>query len=210
VVCAALCAASKNLITLSILDQAQPTCARCQKSGFACDGYPGRNFIQFDSSIKHKNAIQSYKFRLAPSSKNGESLVLGFDPNPAFSLIPQSPSILPMRDSFYFNYSAYYLLKGIDGPLTVPLPQVLQQGDISPLVKSSISALVTTCFGFRNGQASIVQDGQSIYGVVLRDLNAAIIKQGSQPDFNILIVVVVLCMVEVSQMDFLHTQRFDV
>lgn len=193
------------------LDEGQPTCARCQKSGFACDGYVGRNFIHFEPSAKYEGAQSSSEtfFDVEEPYSSRNALVK----HPA---VPISLSLQPFREDIYLAFAHRYLLRGSDSHFTVlhtadlkikgktythfiaPYAASLKVEGTTQLTDASFSALATSFYGFKHGEASIMQEGRKRYGLALRDLNLALTTRSTKPSIDLLGSVVALSLFEVS------------
>ena len=197
-------AQATSLIDLILLpDEGQPTCVRCRKSGFTCEGYVGTNFIHFDPSAqredsKHSSGLDDVKGDPSnPSSSSNISWSSEVAPRDPPG-IPASLSLQPFSERIYLAFAHRYLLRGSDSHFAVLHIADLGIKDRTLLTDASFSALATSFYGFKHSQRSIMREGQRRYGVALRDLNRALAAQSIAASIDILGAVVALSLFEVS------------
>lgn len=195
-------------------DEQHPTCKRCEKASYVCEGYLDRNFIVFDSTIKHENATQSYKSAKDSDTQNAASEVLtdfnSLTPNPdsteltisgrTASPVPGLPLLVSLtvdRAELYASFLYKYFYRGITIRLLLfnaPGADIKIQ---SSLVALSSGALSTSFFGFKTGTQAIVIDGHRQYCVALFQLNQALSHRSPKDDCDVLAAIVLLCLYEV-------------
>ena len=206
-------------------DEHHPTCKRCEKASYTCEGYLDRNFIIFDSTIKHENATQSYKSNKTSDTQSDTSEVItdfnSLTPrststkltvfNGAGSPVSEMPLLLsPIvdREELYTSFMYKYFYRGATARLKLfdtPGADIKAQNSLAAL---SSGALATSFFGFKTGTHAIMMDGYRQYGVALTKLNHALSHRSPKDDCDVLAAIVMLCLYEVYQFHhFLPMER---
>ena len=209
--------------TNHMADEHHPLCKRCEKAGYTCEGYQDRNFIIFDNTIKHENAIQSYKTIPKLSSTKSTSSATNSVTNSesardSSSVTPDSVSAdlvkfdkysLPWicnprlespsldRKELYHSFMWKYFYRGAESRMKLFRVPGADLNVRSSLAYMSSQALSTSFFGFKTGSQDIMIEGQKLYGSALLHLNYALSHRSPKNDCDVLAAIVMLCLFEV-------------
>jgi hypothetical protein len=161
-------------------DETRPTCLRCQRLGFDCDGPKELVFIDATIVASRRKAGPP---RGAPLGTPNASTVKA----PATTQLTRLAATIPENpQEHYIMFTRSHLTK--DGPVDIALRE-LQARDISQLVASrttdwqtahlqAVLSFATILFGTKHRHPDITQEGYISHGATLQQLNRAL----SQPD----------------------------
>ncbi|KAK0274332.1 hypothetical protein LTR91_006341 [Friedmanniomyces endolithicus] len=145
-------------------DETRPVCKRCERQGLACEGVKEMTFIE--ATIVQSRRSES---RTTGAATSG----------PSTRQISRSPSLEPMKTEICLSYIRKWLYRGSPVDMTItemPLRDMDPTG--SPGIDLRMSHQVILSFAFivfgtHHGQTLTAQEGYSMYGKALLDLNEA-------------------------------------
>lgn len=187
-------------------DETRPTCQRCEKAGFKCDGPQSIVFVQGkivksrrSQKLKSKAAdppVTTVWKRQEVEESTSESPEYRFD----------LPEIRPKFNDkeICICYARRHLLP--NGPIDLGL-QELQPSDIvtdnyaakgasGPLFVQAALSFATLFFGAQHHQSGILTEGYAIHGVALKRLNQALSQPERRMHDDVIVSVILLAMLE--------------
>ncbi|KAF2666328.1 hypothetical protein BT63DRAFT_416715 [Microthyrium microscopicum] len=196
-------------------DQGRPTCLRCAKAKFSCQGYKDIVFIdakqQVLQRLERKAETASKKTTL--SNTTGNSNILTVSPplkkttGYEYSLSSPycqvsylwSPSSSPEMQS---DQAISYLLANLDGPMksicgSLVVPSYRSDALESTIRKECFMALATTLYGLGHQQEAHIHDGRRRYVSALNTVKSTVNSSGATSIIDTLSSVVALCLHEV-------------
>ena len=163
-----------------IQDGGRPTCKRCVKGGFDCEGFKLPTFVDATEQImkrfSRQSESQSVSTSIAVSSSQAPSHAADTEtPQSVSSMglhqelqhsrqIPRSPSFSPLQTDIYVSYTVEYLCKGPAAVIYSHASSLLNHTTEGKAMPECLLALATTFYGRQNREIRIVQEGMRRYG----------------------------------------------
>lgn len=162
------------------LDEAKPTCQRCEKANLSCDGYRGYTFVEDRSYLSKTQPAgkaeisevsrKGSSLRASGSSDNSEggskSLIRRQD-GPMRLALTREPDLSSFKAATSQNFLIGHFL-GHMGQDNSSLFIILS--NLSTSTRNSIGALASAFFGRIHSQMDMRQYGAVMYGQALRHL----------------------------------------
>ncbi|KAF2003603.1 hypothetical protein P154DRAFT_78937 [Amniculicola lignicola CBS 123094] len=176
-------------------DENQPICKRCQKSGLECDGPKELLFVE-GKIIKPRGTPSEPRESTSP-------------PRPQGTEVDYSRRLLsifaPLQGNKYETYLIYlrqHIMKG------APIDSALQESQLSDIVTARTStsngqvfnqavlSFATIVFGTWHKQTAIVNEGFTMHGKALQQLNQALSDSQRFGGYEVLLAVCTFGMLE--------------
>lgn len=178
---------------LSDADEKRPTCARCHKAGYRCDGYQRALEIRNHSFTSDAKMVTS-KPKQDRSTDRPMTVAFVLNEHASSSAIepgiPQSMSLVAFKDDIEFTYLLDNFVWRTYG---TPWLEMSCSGKLGELPLNAARAFAQSVFGKQHHQKSIELQGQARYGHTIRSLSEAL-NHVARPGSEDLIVSVLLLL----------------
>ncbi|KIV95364.1 hypothetical protein PV10_03029 [Exophiala mesophila] len=134
-------------------DEARPTCERCRRDRFSCDGYTAISFVNEYNRLDKPNSTK----------------VLAARQTPTFP--PVSYNLQPVRSEQCLNFLRYLFSPTQSEPYTGDWPGFHAAKDYSTLSYQCLDSLAKSYFGRAQASREVLQDGLLVYVRSLKALN---------------------------------------
>lgn len=176
-----------------VLDEARPTCKRCEKAGFTCGGYERKLEMRFHSfSNQTDSATLTKTTKKPPSFLSGVSEFHVLKSNDqAQSSIPQELTLSAFRDNIQFSYLFSNFVWSTYGS---PWLQMSAEGNVDALALEACRAFSLTIFGKHHHQPDIEVSGAVHYDKAVRALSFRLSNVGAPGSEDMIVPIMILLM----------------
>ncbi|EXJ53397.1 uncharacterized protein A1O5_13386 [Cladophialophora psammophila CBS 110553] len=183
--------------TRGVLDEARPTCKRCEKAGYACAGYERKLEMRFHTFADQADPAISASTKTSkdpPLTTGGvpENLVLkSNDSLGSSSSMPRELSFVAFRDNIQFSYLFDNFVWSSYGS---PWLQMSAEGKLDALSLEACRAFSLSIFGRHHRQAEIEVSGAIHYDKTVRALSSRLSNVGAPGSENLIVPIMILLM----------------
>ncbi|KIX96742.1 uncharacterized protein Z520_07461 [Fonsecaea multimorphosa CBS 102226] len=184
--------------TRGVLDEARPSCKRCEKAGYSCAGYERKLEMRFHTFADQTEPAVSPSTKTSkdvPLTTTGdfpENLVLRSNNSPpSSSSIPQELSFVAFRDNIQFSYLFDNFVWSSYGS---PWLQMAAEGKLDALSLEACRAFSLSIFGRHHRQAEIEVTGAVHYDKTVRALSTRLSNVGAPGSENLIVPIMILLM----------------